>query len=302
MQNPPQISHTNLAQAQNRALGLNDVVSTLNRFRRLILVITLVSTLGGCLAAWLLPKKYEAYILLAPVSREGDSGSAGGLSASLSQLGGLASLAGFALPGGGAKAETVATLQSEALTERYINENNLLPILFRSRWDPKKKAWNTTDPDVMPSLWKGNRLFTKKIRLVAENAKTGLVGLSITWTDPVLAARWANGIVKLTNKYLQDQAISEAERNITYLNTTAANTSVVELRTAIYSLIESQIRKEMLARGSEEFALRVVDPAAIPEKPTSPGFIVWALVGIGAGLVVSTVIAFALDSMGPRSP
>jgi len=48
--------------------------------------------------------------------------------------------------------------------------------------------------------------------------KTGLVTLSITWNDPNIAAKWANGLVRMANDYLRDQAIEESERNIAYLD------------------------------------------------------------------------------------
>jgi uncharacterized protein involved in exopolysaccharide biosynthesis len=61
----------------------------------------------------------------------------------------------------------------------------------------------------------------------------------------------------------------------------------VELRSVIYSLIESEIKKAMLARGDIEFALRVVDPAVVPEKPSSPKRWLWMLGGGILGFALS---------------
>lgn len=287
-------AHTGRPPADD-SISLRELIGIVRRLSWLLLSLTAACTSGGVLAGWLLPKTYEATVVLSPVSNEGGSNALNSLGSVVSQFGGVASLAGLALPGtGGAKAESIATLQSEALTERYIRDNQLLPELFSNHWNAQSQSWKTTDPEGVPTLWKGNRYFSKRVRSVYENPKSGLVTMTIKWTDPKLAARWANGLVKLTNDYLRDKALAESERAIAYLNGEANKTNIVELRNAIYSLIESQIKREMVARGSEEYALKVIDPAAIPEKQTSPSLPVWALVGLGAGLVLSGLVILAV--------
>ena len=61
-----------------------------------------------------------------PSSTRPSGGQMGGMSSVISQFGGLASLAGIP-PGQDAKrAETLAALESAALTERYIAQNDFL--------------------------------------------------------------------------------------------------------------------------------------------------------------------------------
>ena len=213
----------------------------------------------------------------------------------MSQLGGLASLAGLSVSAGGPKAEALATLQSEALTQRYIQEHDLLPLLFSDKWDAQQGQWKVSSQTKVPTLWKGNEYFARRVREVIENTKTGLVTLTVTWTDPKLASDWANGLVALTNRYLRDKAIRETEQNISYLNDQAAKTTVVGLREAIYSLMESEIKQQMLARGRDEYALRVIDPAVPPEKPSFPKPLLWTVGGFlgGALLAVIAVLLWA---------
>lgn len=178
-------------------------------------------------------------------------------------------------------------LQSEALTESYIQKNDLLPVLYPKKWDPVGKKWKTSDPVEMPTLWKANRYFKNKIREVANNNKTNLVTLTITWYDPQVAAKWANDLVRMANDSLRDKEIAESERNIAYLNEEAVKTDVVGIRQAIYTLMQSEINKVMIARGSEEFALKVVDPAFAPELPSSPNLLLWAIGGFFGGCFFS---------------
>jgi len=120
-----------------------------------------------------------------------------------------------------------------------------------------------------------------------------LVLLSVTWTDPRAAADWANGLVRLTNEYVRDRAIEQADRNVAYLRAEVQGNNDVELRNVIYSLIQSEIKKQMIAKGEVEYALKVIDPAAVPEKASSPIKWLWVLggtlVGFGASLAAGII-------------
>jgi uncharacterized protein involved in exopolysaccharide biosynthesis len=252
--------------------------------------IAAATILGAALAvaaAFLVTPKYQASVLLMPVSESGAGGGLGEFGSVSSQFGGLAALAGLKLGGQGRTEEALAVLQSQALTEMYIQQNHLLPVLFSGRWNSSTRSWKDARPDKQPTLWQANRFFEKSVRQVSTNSKTGLVTLSITWTSAALAADWANGLVKMTNDYMRQRAIEEAERDIAYLNGEAAKTNVVEVRQGIYAILLQVINREMIARGSQEYALKVIDPAQAPEKPSFPHKLTWLLVGAFLGLLAS---------------
>jgi len=285
-------------------LVLRELVIGLWHSRWLVVVVTAICTIAAGAASYLSPKKYEATLLLSPVINQTNASGLGALTSAVSQLGGIASL-GLPIGGAsGAKAESLATLESATLTERYIQENNLLPVLFHDSWDAQHGKWKVADPGKVPTLWKGNQFFGKAVRTVKEAPRTGLVTLTVAWTDPNLAAQWANGLVKMTNDYLREKAIRESDRNIAYLDGQLANISVMEIRNSIYALMESEIKKQMLARGSDEYALKVIDPAQPPEKAASPQRILWALFGLCLGLLLSLSYAFVkvISIDGPADP
>ena len=122
--------------------------------------------------------------------------------------------------------------------------------------------------------------------------KTGLVTLTIAWSDPRLAAKWANGLVSITNDYLRTKAIAESERNITYLNEQAGKTDVMTVKQAIYAILQNEINKQMLARGSDEYAFKILDPAAPPEVPSSPRPKLWTFLAFFGGLALSIFAAY----------
>ena len=273
-----------------------DVMTIFWRSRWLIGLTAVLVTAGAIIVAVLLPKQYQATVLLLPESSSG-GGQLGALSSIATQFSDLASLAGVAVPNDSKKAESVAVLQSDTLTESYIAKGDLLPVLYKDKWDSATKKWTITDPREVPTLWKANRYFKRSIRSVTTDTKTGIVSLTITWSDPTLAAKWANDLVRMTNEYLRDQAIGISERNIAYLNDQAGKTDAIGVKQAIYTILQSEINKAMLARGSNEYALKVLDMAQPPELPTSPNVVLWASVGFIAGLGSALFIAVKRDAI-----
>jgi uncharacterized protein involved in exopolysaccharide biosynthesis len=272
------------------------------------LSVALVALICGCAAlaaALLIPKKYTASMVLSPVGSSMDrfgGEAAGGSSAS--EYAGLASLVGINIPGNDQKEEAIALLKSNVITREFIQRQNLLPVLYSSRWDAARGRWRNGVH--VPTLWEGSRYFEKKIEKVEEDTKTELVTLSIEWKDPRQAADWANELVATTNAYSRQKAINEAERDIAFLNVQAAKTQYVEEREGIFSILETELTKEMLAKGSDEYSIKVVDPAFAPEKPSFPLPVLWTAGGLFLGVVLGCGYALyrsrpVLETDTPRS-
>ncbi len=274
-------------------IDVRDLFEILCRGKWIILSIPVFIAVVAGSIAWYLPKVYRASAVVSPASSNSGSSNLSGLA---SQLGGLASLAGLSTGGTADRAESIAVLQSEMLTERYVRDSGLLPTLFPKRWNPSTRAWTEKGGTKAPTLWEANEKF-KKIRQVFDDKKTGLITVTMTWTDPQQAATWANAMVRATNQFLRDKAIEESERHIKYLTEQAAKTDVAQIRSAIYSILESEIQNVMVARGTDEYALRMIDPAVAPEKSDGPNGLKWIAAGLAAGLVLSLLITFLMSAL-----
>lgn len=279
-------------------IDLQAVWSAIWSGRLLVSTVVVIAILAASLVWWILPIKYEASTVLLPVSDTTSGLGMSALSSLSSRFEGLASLAGIAMPKDERSTEAVAVLQSEKLTQDYIQSNNLLPILYRRDWDRDKQAWKPLRTSEMPTLWKANQYFKRRIRSITIDRQTDLVTLTITWTSPVLAAQWANGLVDMTNDYLRNQAIEESERNIAYLKQQAAQTDLVDLRQDIYSIMQSEISRAMLARGNKEYALKVIDPAFVPGKPSSLSLSAWIAIGFVCGVLLGITIVIVRKGLG----
>ena len=270
-------------------INLLDYWRILMRYKWLIVFVTFISAAGTIALAFSMTPIYRAEVTLAPAAE--DKGAASALAG---QFGGLASLAGISLGGGGGKTEeALATLNSRVFTDAFIVDNNLMPILFEDIWDENNKSWTVNEEKDKPTAWKAYKKFND-IRTITEDKKTGMLVLAIEWDNPELATLWANQLIERINKYQKNEAIKEAQRSIDYLENELTTTSVVEMRQAIYRLVESQTKNIMLANVRDEFVFKIIDPALVPEEKIKPKKKLMAILGTIVGFMLGVFLAFLL--------
>lgn len=228
--------------------------------------------------------KYETEVVLAPAQADRGSAALGGLGAS---FGDLASLVGMNIPlGGSNRAVNLAYLTSRKFTEDFIVEHDLMPVLFAKRWDAVNKKWKISGDEEPPSMEDAYLYFDRGIRKIREDRKTGLIYLRIRWRDRHLAAQWANMMIADLNEDIRARAVQEANSSIKFLDAELDKTQVVELREAIFRLMESNVKSVLAANVRRDFAFQIVDPAVAPDKDkyTSPDWFMLAFVGMLLGL------------------
>ena len=241
-------------------------------------------------ATYLIRPVFRAEVLVVPVSEQTNA-----LRGFAAQFSGLAELAGVNLAGGGnSRAAAIATLKSRSLTESFILEHNLLPILFANEWDAVHNRWKTSDAKQNPTAWDGYELVDKRIRKIEIDRKSGLVALAIEWYDPETAAQWANELVYRANSRLQQETIEEGKKTIKYLEQQLTKATSIEVRQALYSVIEMETKNIAVAHAREEFAFKVVDPAVPPRKRIRPKRTQITLLGLTLGFLGASAIAVVL--------
>lgn len=269
------------------SVNLLECVRLFYRERRLIAVIVGTVIAVSILAALVITPVYRAEVLLAPAPQEGNEGP----SPLMSQLGGIAALVGGSISNPKDRtAESIATLRSRSLASDFIHEQNLKPVLFAAKWDAGQQRWR--DPDDVPTDFQAYDVFDKQVRTVNVDRRTGLVSVLIEWTDPVLAAAWANRLVTAVNRRRRDEAIHEAQQSIKYLEQQLPRTSSVEIQQSISRLIETQMKTIALANAREEYAFRVIDPAVAPERRVRPKRLLIVALGVVFGLLLAIGTVF----------
>lgn len=260
----------------------------------MIVSVTLLSTVLAAAGSYLMQPIFRAEVLVVPNMDQRPP--FGGLAA---QFGSFAELTGVGIGLGSDKATSIATLRSRTLTQEFVQDLNLLPVLFENDWDPAAKQWKSRD---IPTLWDAYRLFDKNIRAIQEDRRTGLVTLAIEWRDPKAAADWANELVKRANARLQRDSIAKSQQTIAYLELQLEKANAVEVRQALYGLIEIETKEAAVAHARGEFAFKVIDPAVEPHRKVRPKRLAITMLGFSLGLIGSGCLALLLSVWRARNP
>jgi uncharacterized protein involved in exopolysaccharide biosynthesis len=272
------------------------LAANLWRYKWVIIVMTVVGAMAfGAIGAMTTPV-YRATTVLIPTFNE--RGSLGGaIGAAAGQLGGLASLVGIDVNSqDAATEEALAVLRSRRFVERFIEDHQLLPLLYPKSWDGQARAWL---PGKEPTTASGAKAFSERVVHVDQDKKTGLVTTYVDWTDRNLAAEWANEIVGQLNEEMRKRAIDHATSSLEFLNKELATTTTLETRQAINHLIESQVKQRMLSSVSPEYVFRVVDPALPPDvnDQVRPRRATLLIIGILLGFSMGFAIVFVRSSL-----
>jgi len=250
------------------------------RRRWLVGIITAIAGAIAVVIALLTDPVFRAQVVVTEVrENSGIGGAAGSL---IGQLGGLASMAGLNVSGSDNDARSnQAVLKSRNLAEEFVRRNKLADEMFRKS-------------TIKPSLWKAVEAFRGGVITISDDIRQGKTTVSAEWTDPKLAASWANGYVELANEILRTRALAEATRNVTYLNDQLQKTTQVERQRMLYALMENENKTLMLANARMEFAFRVVDPAVAPEQRVRPARTLMVLTGGTLGFSLGVFIVILL--------
>ena len=228
----------------------------------------------------------RAEAVLAPAEEQQVNGMTG-------QFGGAAEILGVNLgAGSGNKVSTaIAVMNSREFIGRFIDEHGLIVPLFAGKWDAEKAA-SLIDPEVYdekngswvneegaPSRLDTYRKFSGILNISAPDRGTGIVTISITWHDPVLASKWVNQFIADINRDSRAHDIEEANNAIGYLRDQLETTQLVEMQRVFYQLIESQTRIAMLANVRDEYVFRTIDPAVIPDQKIAPNRSLICIIG-----------------------
>jgi len=270
----------------------------------LIAGITLASLVIAATVALMLPNIYRSEALLAPNQNQG----AGGLSSLAAEYGGLAGLAGINLRTATSDKTALGLeiLRSRKFISDFIQRHDILvPLMAANGWNGKSRELEI-DSDVydivakkwvrkvraprsaIPSRQESYEVFNEEILSVAQDRKTGFVTIAVDHYSPEIAKKWVDWLAQDINTTIMRQEVEEAEQAIEYLNKQISATSLAELQSVFFGLIEEKTKIVMLAKESPEYIFRTIDPAVEPELPSRPkrgiittlGMFLGGLVGI----------------------
>lgn len=257
-----------------------------------IATFALVAGALGATWMWLQPDLYRVRVVLLPVDpiQAQPTVSTGVDPASAPLSRGL-----FASP-----QVPLLTLRSERFAEQFIEQHELLPILFAEFWDHSAQRWITDGRVEAPDLRDAVSFFTSDVLAIDSDPRSGLTNLSVSWTDPVLAREWADALVQDLNDSLRAQALADAERNVEHLKAQIKQPGAATVQQALARLLEVELQRVMLAKVQPDVAFAVIDPARTPKDPIGPQRIKFTLIALGGGALLGAMVVFLRRSAAQR--
>lgn len=295
----------------DREINLSQWWKILVNGRLTIALLASLALLVSLVAVSNMPNVYRAEALLVPAVAEENAGMRG----IVGQIGGLANLAGVSIGSDGIdKTElSLEVLKSRVFIIGFVDRRELVvPLLAGKGWDDKSQKWlideNKYDSkngkwlvDFLPeNSAQPSQLVVydkfKSVLSVTQDKKSKLIYVGVELASPVAAKQWVDWLVEDLNVQIKQRDIENARKSIGYLQDQIAKTPVKEMQQIFYQLIEDQTKQMMLAELRDEYVLKTVDPAVMPEDKIRPKRLVIcffsALFGALAGVLIVSLRNF----------
>ena len=269
--------------------------------------ISILVALVVAITLLFLPNKYTSSASIV-AAQEQDLGGLAGLASS---FGGVASLAGINLGEGQGNAEREYMLNSRDFLFPLVKGNELLPIIIASdginpetgevyydsdiyqngQWDLEGDFLNREKNG--PSDW----FLAKKLNdllSISKDDATGIIRISVEHHSPSFAANFNGLVISEINEFLRKRELVRVNTRLEYLEGQLSKSPNANVKASIYSLIEQQLQKKMLAETTKEFAFRVIEKPNYPDIKSSPLRVVLTIVSlIATALILNFFFIFA---------
>ena len=283
---------------------LSDLFKVLLNKKFLIAGITLIFTLVSILYALMLPNIYKSEAIMMPVETNS------GMSAMLGQYSGMASLAGISLDSKTTpkSKEAIARIQSlEFFSNHILPFIALEDLLAVEKWDPisntviyDKAIFNSglnewvqkTNPS-KPTSQKAYETY-KEIISITENKSTSFISLSVVHKSPFIAQKWVELVINQIDKSMRERDKQDAIKAIEYLNSIVSTVNYEELKNALSSLQEEQMKQLMMVEANENYIFKVLDSPVAPERKFEPRRSVIVVLGTFLGIIFGMLFALIM--------
>ncbi len=255
-------------------VNLKEIISALVDSKNIILGVVTLFTLGGVIYSLLAPQIWTSQALM--TIAESDAATA-----SSSALGGLASIASFGMSEGNIEgSKALATARSREFFNHIVKFDDVLEnlmaaksfdhesketIFYSGMYNAEKKEW----VNGKPTNWLAYKAYLRSLNIVLDS-KTSFITISINHRSPVFAESFLSLIIQEINALSRKRDLEESEASLDYLYDELESAKQSDVRITISQLIESQLKKQMLARVKSDYILESLDSPFIPKERTSP--------------------------------
>ncbi len=268
--------------------------------------ITSLAAILSVLYALSVPNIYVSYSLLAPADQKQGS------SSMLDQFAGMASLAGISIGGESSNKslEAIERITSyEFFSKYFLPEISLQNLVAVDRWNSSSNSF-TYDNKVYNSskdIWieeppskQDAYIVYSDILSISQDKKTSFVSIKIKHKSPHIAKKWNEIIINKINNSMRGIDKVTATKSLEFLNSQAQKINYQEIKQAISSLQESQMKSLMLIESNEDYIFKVIESPIAPEKKSLPKRSLIAMIGTILGFMAGLVYVLFSHFFRPK--
>ena len=281
----------------NDEINLLDLLNVIWEKKLILFATTLIITLLSILYALYLPNIYISKTLLVPAENNQSSMGA------LSEYASVASLAGISIPSssGDKSLEAIERIKSYDFFKEHILENMPLQDLLAVKyWDPELNeiTYDSKLYEVSSDKWVRKVSFPQKIipsdqeayeeylNIMNISKNKNFITISIKHYSPFIAQAWNKNIIDTINMSMREDDKTQTSKSIEFLNEQSNKVNYTEIKKAISSLLQEQIKSLMLIEANDEYIFKVVNSPTAPELKSEPKRSLIVILGTLGGFIL----------------
>lgn len=187
--------------------------------------------------------------------------------------------------------EALAILTSRRFLENFVEERQLLSVLFADSWDNRSNTW-IADIEEVPQNSDGFKLLSGALEISFD---ASLITVEFTYGEKEIVAYLLNDLIDEVNSFIRNRSIVDSGKNINFLKNEIANTQLAGSQEMLYRLVETEIQSIMLANTRQDYAFKIIDPAVEPIHPAGPNRKLIVIIGTMLGFTLTIFSVFLLN-------
>ena len=135
---------------------------------------------------------------------------------------------------------------------------------------------------------KSKKIYLKNLS-ITQDRTTSVIEITYKHISPVFANYLVNEIINKLNEITREKKYIETENAIDYLKNKHDESTQLDLKASINSMISGKIQDQMLTKISDEYLLKVVDSPSLPIKKSGPNSLFILIFGTMLGFIISLI-------------
>jgi hypothetical protein len=256
---------------------------------------------------------YAVQMVVTPVSTSGEDSGGSRLGA----LGGLASLAGVAVPASQSTSQFrlfVVSLKSRDVANLLAQNHELMTTMFAKEWDQQDHSWKELPVGLLdegmigvkkllglrikpwspPDGTEVQEFINSNIQILQDPKVNYLATIELDSDSPQFAIKFLSLLAHTADENLRRKAILHTTQYINYLTSELSKITVAEHRAALMNSLSQQEQTAMAANSEVPYSADIFDSPSVAPLPISPNAKNTIFMGVLLGTVIGALGALLL--------